>query len=199
MSEGPSMSNKDNQKLQAEEEQNSNKLFDENVDYEQPSDARPYVYWVGKTKLYVNLEQFKFLRQDYWEEKYENWIKSRCLIPSKRGEYKVCRGDCDKCQSFRNGWIKPTYSGFEEMDEEKYLEEHPQQSTLEKIIEEERNLAIHDAIESIEDPIDRYIIRQFMDDLSDTEIAKELGKSKQYVQHRRTRTFEFLRKILKNF
>lgn len=192
------MSKNDNQKLQAEEENNS-KLFKDDVNYEQPSDDRPYVYWVGKTKLYVNLEQFKFLRQDYWEEKYENWIKSRCLIPSKRGEYKVCRGDCDKCQSFRNGWIKPTYSGFEEMDEEKYLEEHPQQSTLEKIIEEERNQEIHDAIDDLKDPIDRYIIRQFMNDVRDIDIANDLGKTKQYIYFRKQRIFEILRKKLKNF
>lgn len=75
------MSKNDNQKLQAEEAQNST-LFNPDVDYEQPSDDRPYVYLVGKTMLYVNEEQFKFLREDYWEEKTENWLKSRCLIPA---------------------------------------------------------------------------------------------------------------------
>lgn len=62
------MSKNDNQKLQAEEEQNST-LFNPDVDYEQPSDDRPYVYLVGETKLYVDEEQFKFLREDYWEKK----------------------------------------------------------------------------------------------------------------------------------
>ena len=62
------MSKNDNQILQAEEEQNST-LFNPEVDYEQPSDDRPYVYLVGKTKLYVNEEQFKFLREDYWEKR----------------------------------------------------------------------------------------------------------------------------------
>ena len=155
------MSKNDNQKLQAEEEQNST-LFNPDVDYEQPSDDRPYVYLVGKTRLYVNEEQFKFLREDYWEEKTENWLKSRCLIPAKRGELKICRGKCEECPVFRNGWNKPTYGGFEEMDEEEYLESNPQQSILDKLIEEERIQAMYDAIDNLEDPIDRYIMRQYL-------------------------------------
>lgn len=50
------MSKNDNQKLQAEEEQNS-KLFRDDVDYEQPSEDRPYFYWVGKTKKKTKKEQ----------------------------------------------------------------------------------------------------------------------------------------------
>lgn len=192
------MSNKENQKLQAEEEQNS-KLFRHDVNYEQPSNDRPYVYWVGKTKLFVNLEQFKFLRQDYWEEKHTNWLKSRCFIPAERGLWKICLNKCEECPSFRNGRIKPTYSSLEDMDEEQYLKEHPQQTMLDKIIEEETNQAIHDAIESIEDPIDRYIIYQFMDNQSDVQIGDSIGKSRQYIRRRRIKTFEILKKILKNF
>lgn len=105
------MSKNDNQILQAEEEQNST-LFNPEVGYEQPSDDWPYVYLVGKTKLYVNEEQFKFLREDYWEEKTENWLKSRCLITAERGELKICRDNCEECSMFRNGWNKPTYEGF---------------------------------------------------------------------------------------
>lgn len=192
------MSNKDNQKLQAEEEQND-KIFRDNVDYEQPSEDRPYVYWVGKAKIYVNLEQLRLLKEEEWQEKKERWLKSRCLIPAERGVWKICMGKCEECPSFRNGWIKPTYASFEDMDEEEYLNEHPQQSMLDKLIEEERNQAIHDAIDSLEDPIDRYIVRQFMNDVKDVDIAKELGRTKQYIYYRKQRVFEILRKILKNF
>lgn len=192
------MSKNDNQKLQAEEENNS-KLFRDDVDYEQPSEDRPYVYWVGKTKLYVNLEQFKLLRQDFWEDKHSNWIKSRCLIPAERGLWKICLGKCEECPSFRNGWVKPTYASLEDMDEEEYLKDHPQQSILDKLIEEERNQVIHDAIDSLDDPIDRYIVRQFMENHSDVEIGNSLGKSRQFIRRRRLKTFETLKKILKNF
>lgn len=192
------MSKNDNQKLQAEEEQNST-LFNPDVDYEQPSDDRPYVYLVDKTKLYVNEEQFKFLREDYWEEKTENWLKSRCLIPAERGELKICRGKCEECPMFRNGWNKPTYGGFEEMDEEEYLALNPQQSILDRLIEEERIKAMYDAIDNLEDPIDRYIMRQYLLDKKDAEVASKIGKSRQTVITRRNRCIEYLREILKNY
>lgn len=192
------MSKNDNQKLQAEEEQNST-LFNPDVDYEQPSDDRPYVYLVGKTKLYVNEEQFKFLREDYWEEKTENWLKSRCLIPAERGELKICRGNCEECPMFRNGWNKPTYGGFEEMDEEEYLALNPQQSILDKLIEEERIKAMYDAIDNLEDPIDRFIMRQYLLDKKDAEVASKIGKSRQTVITRRNKCIEYLKDILKNY
>lgn len=192
------MSKNDNQKLQAEEEQNST-LFNPDVDYEQPSDDRPYVYLVGKTKLYVNEEQFKFLREDYWEEKTENWLKSRCLIPAKCGELKICRGKCEECPMFRNGWNKPTYGGFEEMDEEEYLALNPQQSILDKLIEEERIQAMYDAIDNLEDPIDRYIMRQYLLNEKDAEVASKIGKSRQTVITRRNKCIEYLKESLKNY
>ncbi len=192
------MSKNDNQKLQAEEEQKST-LFNPDVDYEQPSDDRPYVYLVGKTKLYVNEEQFKFLREDYWEEKTENWLKSRCLIPAKRGELKICLGKCEECPMFRNGWNKPTYGGFEEMDEEEYLALNPQQSILDKLIEEERIQAMYDAIDNLEDPIDRYIMRQYLLNEKDAEVASKIGKSRQTVITRRNKCIEYLKESLKNY
>lgn len=192
------MSKNDNQKIQAEEEQNST-LFNTDVDYEQPSGDRPYVYLVGKTKLYVNKEQFIFLREEYWEEKTENWLKSRCLIPAERGELKICRGNCEECLMFRNGWNKPTYGGFEEMDEEEYLESNPQQSILDKLIEEERIQAMYDAIDNLEDPIDRYIMRQYLLDKKDAEVASKIGKSRQTVITRRNKCIEYLKEILKNY
>ncbi|OKZ91256.1 MAG: hypothetical protein BHW10_00110 [Clostridium sp. CAG:307_30_263] len=192
------MSKNDNQKLQAEEAQNST-LFNPDVDYEQPSDDRPYVYLVGKTKLYVDEEQFKFLREDYWEEKTENWLKSRCLIPAERGELKICRGNCEECPMFRNGWNKPTYGGFEEMDEEEYLALNPQQSILDKLIEEERIKAMYDAIDNLEDPIDRFIMRQYLLDKKDAEVASKIGKSRQTVITRRNKCIEYLKDILKNY
>ena len=192
------MSKNDNQKLQAEEEQNST-LFNPDVDYEQPSDDRPYVYLVGKTKLYVNEEQFKFLREEYWEEKTNNWKKSRCLVPAERGELKICHGKCEECPMFRNGWNKPTYGGFEEMDEEEYLESNSQQSILDKIIEEERIQAMYDAIDNLEDPIDRYIMRQYLLDKKDAEVASKIGKSRQTVITIRNKCIEYLKEILKKF
>ena len=192
------MSKNANQKLQTEEEQNST-LFNPDVDYEQPSDDRPYVYLVGKTKLYVNEEQFKFLREDYWEEKTENWLKSRCLIPAERDELKICRGKCEECPMFRNGWNKPTYGGFEEMDEEEYLALNPQQSILDKLIEEERIQAMYDAIDNLEDPIDRYIMRQYLLNEKDTEVASKIGKSRQTVITRRNKCIEYLKESLKNY
>ena len=192
------MSRIDNQKLQAEEEQNST-IFNPNVDYEQPSDDRPYVYLVGKTKLYVNEEQFKFFREEYWEEKTNNWKKSRCLVTAERGELKICRGKCEECSMFRNGWNKPTYGGFEEMDEEEYLESNPQPSILDKLIEEERIQAMYDAIDNLEDPIDRYIMRQYLLDKKDAEVASKIGKSRQTVIIRRNKCIEYLKEILKNF
>lgn len=189
---------KDNQRLQAEEENNS-KLFKDDVNYEQPSEDRPYFYWVGKTKLYVNLEQLKFLRQDYWDEKTENWKKSRCLIRAERGEWKICKAKCEECPSFRNGWMKPTFTSFEDMDEENYLNENPQQSILDKIIEEERLQAMYDAIDNLDDPIDRYIMRQYLLETKDLDVALKIGKSRQTVITRRNKCIEDLKKILKNF
>lgn len=192
------MSKNDNQKLQAEEENNS-KLFKDDVDYEQPSEDRPYFYWVGKTKLYVNKEQFKFLTEDDLNEKQEKWIKSRCLVPSQRGKYKICYGKCEECPSFLNGWTKPTYGGFEEIDEEEYLKENPQISIEDEIIKTEQIRAMYDAINKLEDPIDRYIIRQYLLEKRDAEVAAEIGKSRRTLINYRNQIIEKLKRILKNF
>lgn len=188
---------KDKQKPQTEE-QNSG-LFRKDVNYEQPADDRPYVYLVGKTKLYVNLEQLRLLSEEKWQEKKEQWIRSRCLIPAKRGFLKICMGRCEECPSFRNGWVKPTYASFEDMDEEEYIEQNPQKSILDKIIEEERINAMYDAIDSLEDPIDRYIMRQYLLNKKDADVALEIGKSRRTIIARRNRCVEYLKKILKNF
>lgn len=100
---------------------------------------------------------------------------------------------------FRNGWNKPTYGGFEEMDEEEYLALNPQQSILDKLIEEERIKAMYDAIDNLEDPIDRYIMRQYLLDKKDAEVASKIGKSRQTVITRRNRCIEYLKEFLKNY
>ena len=190
------MSRIDNKRLQNKKEQNST-LFNHNVDYEQPSNDRTYVYLVGKAKIYINEEQFKFLREEYQEDKTNRWKKSRCLVPAERGELKHCRDKCEECSMFRNGWKKSTYGRFEEMDEAKYLASNPQQSILDKLIEEERIQAMYDAIDNLEDSIDRYIMYQYLLGKKDVEVANKIGMSRQIVITRRNKCIEYLKSIKK--
>lgn len=174
-----------NQNTQVEELNNDKPLFDDDINYETPSEDRPYIFMVGKKPIFVNLEQLKFLRKDYWQEKTDNWLKSRCLIPAERGDLKVCRADCSKCPKFLQWKTQPTFVSLSDMDEEEYIADHHQESPLDALIREEERRLMYEAIDNLEDPIDRFVMRQYLAGKTDNEVGDMLGKTRQTIINRR--------------
>lgn len=176
----------------------NNTLFNPDTDYETPSEDRPYVFKVGKTLIYVNLEQLRFLREDYWQEKTENWKKSRCLIPAERGELKICKQDCTQCQWFLSFKTLPTYTSLTDMDEEEFLENNQQESIVDILEREEQTRLMYEAIDHLEDPIDRFIMRQYLLEVTDGEVAKKLKKTRQTIINRRKQCIDKMKNYIKN-
>lgn len=190
------MTTDENQKLQAEEVKTSKPLFDTAINYEEPAEDRPYVFKVENTLLYVNKEQYAFLNEDRWNEYHENWERSRCLVPSQRGELKVCRNKCEECPLFRYGNKKPTYVLFSDWDEEEYVVQNHQESPLDLLIKEEEQRMMYEAIASLTNPIDKQIIDAFLNEISDSKIAEVLGISRTSVIYKRQRCIEKIKKFL---
>ena len=58
---------------------------------------------------------------------------------------------------------------------------------------------MYDAIDNLEDPIDRYIMRQYLLNEKDAKVASKIGKSRQTIIARRNKCIEYLKEILKNY
>lgn len=178
-------------------EKKEDSLWDRTIDYTKPSIDRSYEYKINGTLLYLNKQQYNFLMEEYWNEKKENYIRSRCLVPSLRGEMKLCRNNCSECRCFKNGKNNSLFKYLTEQDEEEYLSKNPQQSIVEELIKEEQINIIIDAIEKALDGQERYIITQFLLGKTDHEIGKCLNKERSSISKKKKKIIEKIKKYIK--
>lgn len=177
-------------------------LFQEGIDYAKPSPDRPFKWKLEDGDIiYLNLEQRQFLARDYYNESKREEREKRCIIPSSRkGMTKRCRGICSECEFYRNG--KDTYGTvsldtlYDNYEWEPISED---ESNLEKMIYEEQRKAMYDAIEKLEDEVDRQIIKLFLEDYSERKIAEIVGMSQKGVNKRKAKIIEDLKEMLINF
>lgn len=151
--------------------------------YNQPSAERQYTWKVAGQTLYVNKEEFKYLRQLYhWDELQEKAKYSRCQVCGKNGKLISCprENKCETCPVFLNGWKNTsTLSLDASLDEDGELTiqiEDPTPSIEDKLIQEEFVREAYKAIDELEDPIDRFIMRKRIDEygISDKQVADYL-------------------------
>lgn len=177
-------------------------LFNEGTDYSQPSIDRPFRWQLEDGNIiYLNLEQRQFLARDYYNEAKREEREKRCIIPSLRtGMTKRCRGICSECEYFRSG--KDTYgtvsldSLYDKYEWEPTVQE---ESVLDELIKEERLNAMYEAIDSLEDEIDKRIINLFLENFTERKIAEVIGMSQKGVNKRKTKIIEVLREKLKDY
>lgn len=151
--------------------------------YNQPSAERQYTWKVVGQTLYVNEEEFKYLRQLYhWDELQEKVKHSRCQVCGKNGKLISCprENKCETCPVFLNGWKNTsTLSLDASLDEDGELTiqiEDPTPSIEDRLIQEEFVREAYKAIDELEDPIDRFIMRKRIDEygVSDKQVAEYL-------------------------
>lgn len=151
--------------------------------YNQPSAERQYTWKVAGQTLYVNEEEFKYLRQLYhWDELQELAKHSRCQVGGKNGKLITCPqvNKCETCPVFLNGWKNTsTLSLDASLDEDGELTiqvEDPTPSIEDRLIQEEFVHEAYKAIDELEDPIDRFIMRKRIDEygISDKQVAEYL-------------------------
>ncbi len=182
--------------------------------YNQPSAERKYTWKVAGQTLYVNEEEFKHLRQMYhWDELQELAKHSRCQVCGKNGKLITCPREnrCDICPIFRNGWKNNSALSLDaSLDEDGELTiqvEDPTPSIEDRLIQEEFVREAYKAIDELEDPIDRFIMRKRIDEygISDKQVAdyllSELGikMSTRGVNKRVHKLVEHFRERLKEY
>ena len=183
------------------------KLWDDSVDYTQPSPDRPYKLWLEiGVLIYLNREQLASLKEDEWQEKREQYLESRCQVCAERGGTKRCTENCMKykgedrvCPYF---W-KHGNGGIVSLDElqEQTNYQHPDESyedSLERLTKEEHLAKLRKLVEDLEDENDKTIIELFSNAYTEREIAEVLGWNQMKVNRRKNKLFDELRDQMKD-
>ena len=74
-----------------------------------------------------------------------------------------------------------------------------EESVLDELIKEERLNAMYEAIDSLEDEIDKRIINLFLENFTERKIDEVIGMSQKGVNKRKTKIIEVLREKLKDY
>lgn len=182
--------------------------------YNHPSTERKYTWKVAGQVLYVNEEEFKYLRQLYHRDELQEKAKhSCCQVCGKNGKLISCprENKCDTCPVFLNGWKNTsTLSLDASLDEDSELTiqvEDPTPSIEDRLIQEEFVHEAYKAIDELKDPIDRFIMRKRIEEygISDQQVAyyllSELGikMSTRGVNKRVHKLVEHFKERLKDY
>lgn len=185
----------------------ASKLWDENVDYTQPSPDRPYKLRLQIGVLvYLNKEQYSFMKEEEWQEKREHYLESRCQVSAERGGLKRCTEDCMNYKG--TGRVCPCFmrnqnAGVVSLD--RLYDEHdyePADTTyndsLDAMEHEEKLRRIREEVDKLEDEVDRTIIKLFSESFTERQIAEVLGWNQMKVNRRKNKILEELRSKLED-
>lgn len=183
-------------------------LWDDSVDYTQQSSDRPYKLRLEiGTLVYLNKEQYAFMKEEEWATKREYYLQNKCQVSANGGGLKHCTEDCihykgeDRiCPCFirnQNTNIVSLDKLYEENNYE--VEDTSQQGTLDTLVYEEKIRIIKEEIDKLEDEVDKMIITLFTESYSERQIAKILGWNQMRVNRRKNKILNELRNKLENF
>ena len=178
----------------------SKTLFSEGIDYTKKSLERPYVLLLETgTKLYLNLEQYKFMMESKWEEKRKRYIQTRCLVLAERGGCKKCQEDCSYCLWFMTKKVNGGQVSLDYLYEENELE-LPDYSTsvLEEMIKEEILKSVKEEFDKVENEMDKRLIYLLLEGKTEREIAAELNIPKSTVHDKKTKFFKIVKQKVIN-
>lgn len=180
-------------------------LWDESVDYTKPSPDRPYKLRLEIGVLvYLNKEQYAFMKEDEWQEKREHYLESRCLVSAERGGVKRCTENCmnykgeDRiCPCFMRNQNAGIVSLDKLYDEHDY--EYPDttyEDSLDAMEHEERLRRIREEVDKLENEVDKTIIELISKSYSERQIAEVLGWNQMKVNRRKNKLLDYLRSKL---
>lgn len=178
-------------------------LVEDGIDYSKPDADRTFYLDIDGQRIWVTKEQYDSFKRPLWNEKKERELQGKCLIEAERGGVKRCRkpsSACAECPYYQNNHTNGHIVSLDRLyDAYEYEIADDSESIVDRLIEEEKERAVHKAVSEIQDPTDRKIIELFMEGLNDILIAKSLGFSRKTVNKRRLRTFTELAEKLKNY
>ena len=168
---------------------------DDFIDYEVPSEDRPYYLDIDGKRIYVTEEVYRAYKQPLWAEHKRKERESRCQVSNGRGGVKRCEEDCSQCSYSKTG---STLSRDRLYEDYEYKIADSSESPLDTLIKEEFKQKTKEAIAEL-GPVDQQIIRSFMNGISEREIAKEIGISQKAVNKRKNKLLKELNKKLKEY
>lgn len=166
------------------------------INWREPTEERCYYIELEfQGKIWVTKEMYYEYMREEWAEWKRNERSSRCQVSSENGGVKRCDKNCSECPRFRNGRvisINDLYDryGMEIKDQSR--------SIIDKMVEEERNSALWNAISEL-DPIDQKIMKLFSEGMSERDISDVLGMPRTTISYRKKTNFDILRSKLKYF
>ena len=152
--------------------------------------ANPQYYiYIGREQIAVTEEVYRAYNRPFWAEHKRREREKRCMAENGAR----CTKDCSSCKNARSGSTLSldllAHDGLEPTDA----------CDISKLAEKkELYETLYAAIEELE-PKDRTIIRLFMCERSEREIAACVGLSQRGVNKRKNRIFQQLRTRLIDF
>ena len=168
---------------------------DDFIDYEVPSEDRPYYLDIDGKRIYVTEEVYRAYKQPLWAEHKRKERERRCQISNGRGGVKRCEEDCSKCPYSKTG---STISLDRLYEDYEYEIAASSESPLAALIKEEFKQKRDEAVSEL-GPIDQQIVISFMNGISEREIAKEIGISQKAVNKRKNKLLKELNEKLKEY
>ena len=171
-------------------------LFEDGVNYTVKSPDRKYILKLENGKiLYLNKEQYSFVKSDLYQERRESYLNNRCNVLAVRGGCKKCTDDCNLCCWFMTDKTNGGQIRLDVLfDENEFELPDTSASVLEDMIYEEKINYISKFINELEDEIDIQLIKLLLKGKTEREIANTLNLTKSTVHDRKNKIYQFLKK-----
>ena len=172
------------------------KKEEKQINWREPTEERCYYIDLEFTgRIYVTKEMYHEYMREEWAEWKRNERSTRCQVSSENGGVKRCDKNCSECPHFRNGRAV----SIDELYERYEMEIADQsQSIIDKMVEEERNAALWNAIAELE-PTDQKIMKLFSEGMSERDISDVLNIPRTTISYRKKVSFDILREKLKDY
>lgn len=168
-------------------------IFQDGVDYTIKTTERPYKYILEDKKvLYLNLEQLRFMRSDYWSEKQQATYLSKCIIGSDKNGYKRCSKKCSTCKWYNTEYYNGGVISLDELaDEYDYEVEDNEEETIDIFKTDYARDRLYAAINNLNADDKEFILLK-LEGLNETEISIKYNISQRAVAKRRKRIFAII-------
>lgn len=164
------------------------------IDYEKPSNDRPYYLVIDGKTIYVSEEHYRLYKQPLWAEHKRKEREKKCRVSNGRGGVKRCTYDCSACPFAKSGNI----SMDKMYDDYQYEFADTSQSIIDNLVKEELYQKMWIAINELGE-LDQEIVTLFMNGFSERSIAEKVNLSQKAVNKRKNKVFDDLRIKLKDY
>ena len=135
-------------------------LFEVGVDYTIKTVERPFKYILEDgTVLYLNLEQLRFMKTEYWDSKREIAYLSKCITGSDKNGLTRCINDCKKCKWYMTEYTNGGIISLDALDEDygyEIIEE--KESNIDIFKTDYAHERLHEAINTLKEDDKEFIM-----------------------------------------